>query len=168
MGFPDGTLCMACHEAVAAEKPAIKKLARFTQSKRPIPWVRVYSVPAFVFWNHRTHLEASQQCADCHGNVSEMDVLRTTNVTTMDGCVQCHEKKMPALVASPVTKAAVPGWTNSSSCPTVFPLLHSDALEQESLSCHFHTHSSYVPSGLGQLNLPDLPCPTVPAGRNRI
>jgi len=74
-------------------KLAIKKLARFSQSKRPIPWVRVYSVPAFVFWSHRTHLEAAQQCAACHGNVSEMDVLQATNVTTMDGCVQCHEKK---------------------------------------------------------------------------
>jgi len=93
MAFPDSTLCMACHQAVAAEKPAIKKLARFAQSKRLIPWVRVYSVPAFVFWSHRTHLEAAQQCADCHGNVSQMDVLQATKVTTMDGCVQCHEKK---------------------------------------------------------------------------
>ena len=93
MAFPDSTLCMACHQAVAAGKPAVKKLARFAQSKRPIPWVRVYSVPAFVFWSHRTHLEAAQQCPDCHGKVSEMDVLEATNVTTMDGCVQCHEKK---------------------------------------------------------------------------
>ena len=93
MAFPDSTLCMACHQVVAAAKPAIKKLARFSQSKRPIPWVRVYAVPAFVFWSHRTHLEAAQQCADCHGNVSQMDVLQITKVTTMDGCVQCHEKK---------------------------------------------------------------------------
>jgi len=93
MAFPDSTLCMACHQVIATEKPGIKKLARFAESKRPIPWVRVYSVPAFVFWSHRTHLEAAQQCAACHGNVSEMDVLRATNVTTMDGCVQCHEKK---------------------------------------------------------------------------
>jgi hypothetical protein len=93
MAFPDSTLCMECHQAVAAEKPAIKKLARLAHSKTPIPWVRVYSVPAFVFWSHRTHLEAGQQCAACHGNVSEMDVVQATNVTTMDGCVQCHEKK---------------------------------------------------------------------------
>jgi len=93
MAFPDSTLCMACHQTVAVAKLAIKKLARFSQSKRPIPWVRVYSVPAFVFWSHRTHLDAAQLCADCHGNVSQMDVLQATNVTTMDGCVQCHEKK---------------------------------------------------------------------------
>jgi hypothetical protein len=93
MAFPDSTLCMDCHQAVAAEKPAIKKLARFTQSKKPIPWVRVYSVPAFVFWSHRNHLVAAQQCAACHGNVSEMDVVQATNVTTMDGCVECHEEK---------------------------------------------------------------------------
>ena len=93
MSFPDSALCMDCHQAVAAEKPAIKRLARFTLSKKPIPWARVYSVPAFVFWSHRTHLEAAQECAACHGNVSEMDILRATNVTTMDGCVQCHEKK---------------------------------------------------------------------------
>jgi hypothetical protein len=30
----------------------------------------------------------------CHGNVAQMEVMsRTTNVTTMAGCVACHRKK---------------------------------------------------------------------------
>ena len=29
--------------------------------------------------------------------------------------------------------------------PTLFNLLHSDALEQESLSCHLQTHGSHIP-----------------------
>ena len=93
MTIPDAELCMSCHQTIAAEKPAIKKLAEFRTAKEAIPWVRIYSVPAFVFWSHRTHLAAGQSCAACHGDVAQMDVVRATNVTTMNGCVDCHDKK---------------------------------------------------------------------------
>ena len=93
MTIPSGEVCMNCHDTLAADKPAIRELAQFVRNKKPVPWVRVYSLPAFVFWSHRTHLKAGQPCAACHGNVSEMEVVRPTNVTTMDACVACHDKK---------------------------------------------------------------------------
>lgn len=94
MTFPATARCMACHVNIAKDKPAIQKLAEFAKSKEPIPWVRVYSVPAEVYWDHRAHLKASQQCGDCHGPVAQMDVLvKATNVTTMAGCLECHRSK---------------------------------------------------------------------------
>jgi hypothetical protein len=93
MSIPDAELCMSCHQAIATEKPAIKQLAQFAREKKAIPWFRIYSLPAFVFWSHRTHLAAGQPCTACHGKVTEMDVIRPTNVTTMDACVDCHDKK---------------------------------------------------------------------------
>ncbi len=85
---------MACHQAIAKEKPAIRKLTEFDQDHKPVPWVRVYVVPAFVYWSHRTHLEAGMKCEMCHGPVGEMDVIsKATNVTTMGGCVECHRDK---------------------------------------------------------------------------
>ena len=93
MTIPDAEFCMNCHQTVAADEPEIKKLAQFARSGKPIPWVRVYSLPAFVFWRHRSHLAAGQSCEICHGQVGTMDVVRPTNVTTMDGCVDCHDKK---------------------------------------------------------------------------
>ncbi len=93
MTIPDAEFCMDCHQTVAADKPAIKKLAHFAGSRKPIPWVRVYSLPAFVFWRHRIHLAAGQSCEACHGDVAAMHVVRATTVTTMDGCVDCHDRK---------------------------------------------------------------------------
>ena len=82
---------MASHVTIGNDKPAIQKLAEFAKSKDPIPWARVYSVPAEVYWNHRSHLKAGIQCEACHGQVSQMDTMaKVTNVTTMGGCVECH------------------------------------------------------------------------------
>ncbi len=94
MTLPVAQTCMGCHAAVATDKPAIQQLAAFAKSGQPIPWKPVYSVPGFVYWSHRTHLEAGLACEMCHGNVAQMEVMnRTTNVTTMAGCVACHRKK---------------------------------------------------------------------------
>jgi hypothetical protein len=93
MSIPDAALCMDCHQAVATDKSSIKKLSQYATSKKPVPWIPVYSLPAFVFWSHRTHLSAKQPCEACHGKVVDMEVVQKTNVTTMDGCVDCHDKK---------------------------------------------------------------------------
>ena len=93
MSYPPARKCMFCHVAVAKDRPDIQKLARFAKDKEDIPWVRVYSIPDWVFWSHRTHLEAKVACEACHGRVQEMEVTsRATGVTTMGGCVSCHQK----------------------------------------------------------------------------
>lgn len=93
MTLPAADRCMECHRTVVKEKPAILKLAEFAKSKQSIPWVRVYVVSGWVFWNHRSHLEAGMKCAACHGDVAKMEVLTAaTNATTMAGCVDCHRK----------------------------------------------------------------------------
>jgi hypothetical protein len=93
MTLPAASKCMECHRTIGKGKPAIQKLAEFDRSKQTIPWVRVYVVSGWVFWNHRAHLEAGMKCDSCHGEVSNMEVLkRATNVTTMAGCVDCHRK----------------------------------------------------------------------------
>ena len=93
MTFPASAKCMACHITIAKEQPAIQKLAGFAKSKEPIPWVRVYSVAAGVYWSHRSHLEAGIGCDACHGPVAEMDqTAKITNVTSMAGCIACHRK----------------------------------------------------------------------------
>jgi len=93
MEFPEVSKCMACHTTIAKDKPAIQKLAEFAKSKQPIPWARVYTVSAGVYWNHRSHLEAGVKCETCHGPVAQMNVMaNVTNVTTMAGCVECHQQ----------------------------------------------------------------------------
>ena len=93
MTLPATSKCMTCHSSIAKDKPAIQKLAALAKSGAPIPWVRIYSVPSWVYWNHLSHLEAQMTCEMCHGHVDELDVMeKITNVTTMEGCINCHKK----------------------------------------------------------------------------
>ena len=93
MTLPPAAKCMSCHVTIAKEKPAIQKLAEFAKSNQPIPWIRVYVVSGWVYWNHRSHLEAKMSCEMCHGQVDQMEVMtRISDVTTMAGCIDCHRK----------------------------------------------------------------------------
>jgi hypothetical protein len=93
MGFPPVSKCMACHVLIAKEKPAIRKLAEFAAEKQAIPWVRVYRLADFVFFDHRFHLMNDATCEDCHGAVAEQDVVvDDLGATKMVFCQRCHVK----------------------------------------------------------------------------
>ena len=90
--FPPVATCMACHNSVAKDRPAIVKLAEMSKSAQPIPWVRVYQVTPGVIWSHRRHLQAGMQCVMCHGQVGQLDAMaQTTAVTSMASCISCHQ-----------------------------------------------------------------------------
>jgi hypothetical protein len=92
MTFPATSKCMQCHVTIAKNKPSIQKLAEFSKSQKPIPWVRVYTVLQGVAWTHRTHLRAGVKCETCHGPVAQMDAMsEVTSVITMYSCLNCHE-----------------------------------------------------------------------------
>jgi hypothetical protein len=92
MTFPATSVCMQCHVTIAKDKPSIQKLAEFAKSQAPIPWVRIYTVLPGVSWAHRTHVEAGVKCETCHGQVAQMEAMsEVTSVTTMYGCLNCHE-----------------------------------------------------------------------------
>jgi hypothetical protein len=93
MTLPAAKKCMTCHATVAKEKPAIQKLSEFAKSDQPVPWVRVYVVAGWVYWNHRSHLDAGMTCEQCHGQVDQMEVMtKAVDVTSMAGCIACHRK----------------------------------------------------------------------------
>ncbi len=101
MTFPATTTCMSCHISIATNKPAIQKLAEFSKSRQPIPWVRVYKVLPGVTWTHRKHLDAGMKCQMCHGQVALMDRMsETTSVTTMGVCLKCHTEHGAPTVCS--------------------------------------------------------------------
>jgi hypothetical protein len=93
MGFPPVSKCMACHVLIAKDKPNIRKLAEFAAAKQAIPWVRVYRLDDFVFFDHRFHLMNDAKCQDCHGAVAEQDVVTDgLGATKMVFCQSCHLK----------------------------------------------------------------------------
>ena len=60
-GIPATSKCMACHFSIANDKPAIQKLKSYADQKQPVPWIRVYQIPSYVDFSHRTHLAAGFQ-----------------------------------------------------------------------------------------------------------
>jgi len=94
MTYPETDTCMSCHAAQPARTDALKRLATLAASGRPIPWVPVYQLPAYVYWSHASHLGAGLTCTNCHGSVEQNDAMRQeTNVATKIGCVTCHETR---------------------------------------------------------------------------
>lgn len=97
MSFPAESKCMACHVAIAKDKPAIQKLSGFAKEKKPVPWVRVYQIPSYVYFSHRAHLETGAKCANCHGDVAARDVMAQVKEISMGACMECHRVNKASL-----------------------------------------------------------------------
>ncbi len=85
--------CMQCHSAIKTESPAIQKLAAFAKNNREMKWQRVYQVPGYVRFNHRSHVDAGTACATCHGAVAEREQLAKEVDLSMGACMSCHSQK---------------------------------------------------------------------------
>lgn len=97
MTFPATSYCMSCHRFTKTDSPAIQKLAAFDRNHQEIPWVRVYKLPDYVSFSHRTHLNASVKCEECHGQVSQRDRLFVESDLSMAGCMACHKNRKASL-----------------------------------------------------------------------
>lgn len=93
MTFAKTSTCMQCHSAIKKDSPAIQKLAQADKDGNAIRWARVYGIPGYVFFSHRTHLEKGNVCQDCHGQVAERDRLYREKNLSMGGCIECHTAK---------------------------------------------------------------------------
>ena len=92
MGLPTAAMCLQCHADIKTESPAIQKLAAFANEKREIYWRRVYQIPSYVRFNHRSHLDAGGTCVACHGNVAEFEQMYLAVQINMPNCIKCHEE----------------------------------------------------------------------------
>ena len=92
--IPSVRKCMLCHAKVAVGKPEIKKLAAFANSRREIPWQRVYgfSPEALVKFQHAPHARARIDCATCHGDMSNATTAERLVKHDMGTCLNCHRQ----------------------------------------------------------------------------
>ncbi|OPY66862.1 MAG: Class III cytochrome C family protein [Syntrophorhabdaceae bacterium PtaU1.Bin034] len=91
-GIPSVQTCFYCHEYIIPAHPEIRRERAYLDSKRPVPWTRVFWVPEFVYFRHEPHvLLAGLDCANCHGNVRAQDRLRRVEFQ-MGFCITCHRK----------------------------------------------------------------------------
>ena len=93
MTFPALSACMNCHSSVKTDSPHIQKLAAAAKEDRQLLWARIYVIPDWVSFSHRTHLEKGNTCQECHGKVAEREALYRETDLSMAGCMNCHREK---------------------------------------------------------------------------
>ncbi|MEZ2347965.1 cytochrome c3 family protein [Terriglobus sp. RCC_193] len=92
LAIPQPSKCMLCHAAIATDKPDIKHLADAAKNNELIQWVRVYRVPSFVTFSHKTHTSAGATCEACHGPVAQRTAIAEEKNLHMAGCISCHQQ----------------------------------------------------------------------------
>ena len=90
--LPSVKTCMMCHQAIAVDKPEVKKVAAYFNEGREIPWQRVYAYPfeAHVKFNHAPHIRAGVDCSVCHGDMTKQTVAERMVKMNMGFCLNCH------------------------------------------------------------------------------
>ncbi len=92
-GLPTANLCMTCHRAIKRDSPEVAKIAQYKKDGKPIPWVRLYQLPQFVYYNHMRHINSGIACATCHGTTGTLPVSEAVRDFSMAFCVDCHTER---------------------------------------------------------------------------
>lgn len=95
--IPSTNLCMNCHivvrEGTHSGRFEIDKLRQAHEEERSIEWIRIHNLPDHVFFSHAQHVGAGKlDCAQCHGKVEEMHIVRQENDLSMGWCLDCHRQ----------------------------------------------------------------------------
>lgn len=96
-GMPTTHVCMSCHSQIWTEAPMLAPVRRSLATGRPLHWKRVYKLPGYVYFNHSVHVAKGVSCAQCHGEVREMPLMRQATPMTMQWCLSCHRDPEPYL-----------------------------------------------------------------------
>jgi hypothetical protein len=75
---------------VAADRPAVQRLAAMPPAAPVAPENPVYELPDFVFFGHGRHVSKGVTCAACHGDVWGMERVQPVLRMKMAACVDCH------------------------------------------------------------------------------
>jgi len=88
--IPSTQTCMNCHQAIKTDSPKLALVKASWETGKPVPWIRVYKTPDFVFFNHSAHVTRGVGCVSCHGPVNEMPVVVHNQSLSMGWCLDCH------------------------------------------------------------------------------
>ncbi len=120
-GIPTLAACMKCHDEVQTKdahgeiKQGIAQLLEHWRAKKPIEWVKVHDLADFVYFDHSRHLtpQAGLDCADCHGEIEQMERVKRVHSLKMGWCLKCHMQPAPeGAPAGQMTRAP----THCSTC----------------------------------------------------
>lgn len=93
-GVPALELCMGCHAIVPHEgREELETLVMAFNAGTPINWNRIHQMPDHVHFVHNMHIQAGIDCATCHGDVAQMNLVRQVRDLRMGDCIECHRQE---------------------------------------------------------------------------
>jgi menaquinone reductase, multiheme cytochrome c subunit len=105
---PATEVCMNCHQAIFANSVKLAEVRKSYTEGTPVPWIKVNDLPDYVYFNHSAHVHAGVGCAECHGQVQQMEVVRTVQNLSMSWCIECH--RAPARFLRPRDQVTHMDW----------------------------------------------------------
>jgi hypothetical protein len=89
-GIPPTQVCYGCHAVIWKDSPMLEPVRSSYQTGKPLQWNRVTDMPDFVYFNHSIHIAKGIGCESCHGDVSQMPLVRKAKTLQMEFCLECH------------------------------------------------------------------------------
>ncbi len=89
-GLPTTQVCMNCHRDLWNQAPMLAPVRESFRTGQPLVWNRVHDLPDYVYFNHSIHIHKGIGCYSCHGDISEMPLVRRVQPLTMEWCLACH------------------------------------------------------------------------------
>lgn len=96
-GLPPTHTCMTCHSQLWTGAEMLAPVRQSLAQGEPLRWNRVNELPDYVFFHHGVHVNAGVGCAECHGQVDTMPLMRKAEPMTMSWCLDCHQDPAPHL-----------------------------------------------------------------------
>lgn len=106
---PPTQTCMNCHKLILPQSERLLKVRESWSTGQPIPWVQVHVLPDYAYFNHSAHLNAGVGCANCHGNVAQMELVTQSQPLSMSWCLDCHRN--PDMNLRPPDQVTNMTWT---------------------------------------------------------
>jgi hypothetical protein len=92
-GVPSVKKCMVCHMFYAGDDEGVKTLKEYWENGEGIEWVRIHSLPDYVYFSHKRHVRGGVECRECHGAVEEMETVVRVSSLEMGWCLDCHRER---------------------------------------------------------------------------
>jgi hypothetical protein len=118
---PATETCMGCHVEVTPDSPSLELVRASLDDAQPLEWIRVHSLPDYVYFNHAIHVTQGIGCETCHGRVDQMEVVAKAESLQMAWCLDCHRE--PERFIRPRDQVFTMGWTPDTDQATLGPQL---------------------------------------------
>ena len=138
---PPTHTCMTCHSQIWTGAPVLEPVRQSMATGEPIHWQRVAQLPDYVYFDHSIHIDRGVACRDCHGDVTDMPLMRRAKPFTMEFCLDCHRDPAPALgPAELVTRPEPVEWSEEQKRAYGKNVMHELGIEVDELDncgvCH--------------------------------